>query len=66
MVEDKGLSKLLMGIIYDEAHDSHDYHDGNDGHDDQDDPRMSHHLFMNHIDDAPGLFCLNAKGICRP
>ena len=20
----------------------------------------------NHIDDAPGLFCLNAKGICRP
>ena len=20
----------------------------------------------NHIDDAPGLSCLNAKGICRP
>ena len=21
---------------------------------------------LNHIDDASGLFCLNAKGICRP
>ena len=46
MVEDKGLSELPKGIIYDEAHDSHDDHDENDGHDDQDDSRMSHHLFM--------------------
>ena len=60
MVEDKGLSEPPMGIIYNEAHDSHDDHDENDGHDDQDDPRMSH------IDDAPGLFRPNAKGICRP
>ena len=46
MVEDKGLSELSMGIIYDEAHDSHDDHDENDGYDAQDDPRMSHHLFI--------------------
>ena len=46
MVEDKGLSELPMGIIYNEAHDSHDDHDENDEHDDQDDPRMSHHLFI--------------------
>ena len=46
MVEDKGLSELLMSIIYNEAHDSHDDHHENDGHDDQDDLRMSHHLFV--------------------
>ena len=46
MVEDKGLSELLMEIIYNEAHDSHDDHDRNDGWNDQDDPRMSHHLFI--------------------
>ena len=46
VVEDKGLSELLMRIIYSGAHDSHNDHDENDGQNDQDDPRMSHHLFI--------------------
>ena len=46
VVEDKGLSDLRIGIIYNEAHDSHDDHDENDGWNDQDEPRMSHHLFI--------------------
>ena len=66
MVEDKGLSELPMGIIYNEAHDSHDDHDENDGQNDQGIPECLIICSSNHIDDAPGLFRLNAKGICRP
>ena len=29
-------------------------------------PECPIHCASNHIDAAPGLFCLNAKGICRP
>ena len=55
-----------MRIVYNEGHDSHDDHDENDGHDDQDTSECPIICSSNHIDTAPGLSRLKAKGICRP
>ena len=66
MVEDEGLSKLPMRIIYNEGHDSHDDHDGNDGMMTKMTLECPIICSSNHIDTAPGLSHLKARGIFGP